>query len=228
MRSTRTIALVICLCFPLQLPSQIPPGSVVDPDNDAVPSPNEDPDPDVVSASVTSDGTNLHLSVRFKAGTFDQALTGAAFALDTDQDPSTGHPGTGSNCVTDVDNIGSEFLVNMGASLGTAAQLFRFLGTCNAFAIAGAGTVTFVADGMDAVVLLARLGGEGRLNFKVTIFEQISGTNGFTGILDTMPDVGLPAAMSDGIDAPPPAEAQLLGFRFPDPVGDHTGMIDVT
>ena len=196
MKRTRMLALAVCLCLPLQLAAGVPPGTVTDPDNDALPSPNEDPDPDVVSASVTSDGTDLHLSVRFKAGTFDQALTEVRFHLDTDQDPSTGNPGTTSNCVTDCDTIGTEFAVFTGGSLGTEAQVLRFDPTQDLFLFAGAGTVTFVADGMDAVVPLAVLDGDdGLLNFKVTIFEQISGP-GFSGALDTIPDVGLPAAMS--------------------------------
>ena len=158
-----------------------PTGTVTDPDDDAQPSVNDDPDPDVVAASATSDGTDLHLSLRFKAGTFDQALTQAVFSLDTDQDPSTGSPGTTFNCAPDCDDIGTDFLVDLGGDLGTEAEAFRFDTAGGAFLLEGAGTVTFVADGMDAVVPLALLGGDdGRLNFKVTIFEQISGMVGTT------------------------------------------------
>ena len=176
---------------------------------------NVDPDPDLVSASVTSVGTDLHLSVRLKAGTFDQALTGVRFYFDTDQDPSTGNPGTNFSvrgpgaedaCVTDADNIGPDFYLDMGANLGTAALLLRLRG-CSLFDTSdiilapdvtsplGTATITFVADGIDAVLPLALLDGDdGLLNFKVKVSEVVTG--GFSGFLDTMPDIGLPAAMS--------------------------------
>ena len=214
--------MLLAFLIPLASYGQPSPGSVTDPDNDALPSPNEDPDPDLVSASVTSDGTNLHLSVRLKAGTFDQALTAVRFYFDTDQDPSTGHPGTnlsvrgpGSEdaCVTDADNIGPDFHLDMGANLGTAALLLRLRG-CSLFDTSdiilapdvtsplGTATITFVADGIDAVLPLALLDGDdGLLNFKVRMSELVTG--GFSGTLDTMPDVGLPAAMS-AIDGGPP------------------------
>ncbi|MCZ6485072.1 MAG: hypothetical protein O6826_05185, partial [Acidobacteria bacterium] len=71
-------------------------GSVADPSGDASPSENDDPDPDVISATVTSDGINLTLTVRYAPGTFDPQLTQAVFLFDTDQDPNTGHPGSDS------------------------------------------------------------------------------------------------------------------------------------
>ncbi len=206
MKRTRMWALAVCLCLPLQLSAGVPLGTVTDPADDAEPSPNDDPDPDLISASVTSDGTDLHLSVRFKPGTFDQALTLALFSLDTDQDPSTGNPGTSSNCVTDCDLIGTEFGIDIGGSLGTEARVLRFVPGSGFFVDAGVGTVTFEADGMDAVVPLALLGNDdGLLNYKVVILEEISGAGGTSSELDRMPDGGLPAAMSalDGTAGPP-------------------------
>lgn len=172
-------------------------GTVTDPNNDATPSSNGDPDPDVVSATVSTDGTNLLLQVRYKAGTFDQTLTRAQFILDTDRNPATGHPGSDSDCVNDNGIIGAEFLVNMGADLGTAAEVLVYGGTCNSFSSGGSGTTTFVTDGMNATVPLSSLGGsDGRVNFKVVISEQLSPGPGFTGILDYMPNVGLPPGES--------------------------------
>lgn len=173
-----------------------PSGIVTDPDNDASPSSNPDPDPDVVSATVSSDGTNLYLQVRFKAGTFDPLLTRAQFILDTDQNPATGHPGSNAGCVDDAGIIGAEYLVNLGANLGTTAQVLAYGGTCNSFFSAGSGTTTFVTDGMNATVPLSVLGNDdGRVNFKVAISEQVS-ESGFTGVLDYMPDLGLAAGES--------------------------------
>ena len=51
MKSTRTLALAVCLCLPLQLSAGPAPGTVTDPDNDAFPSDNPAPFPDLVSAS---------------------------------------------------------------------------------------------------------------------------------------------------------------------------------
>ncbi len=219
MRRTRMLALAVCLCLPLQLSTEVPPGSVTDPDNDALPSPNEDPDPDLVSASVTSDGTDLHLSVRLKAGTFDQELTAVRFYFDTDQDPSTGNPGTTRFCNRDTDNIGPDFLLDMGANLGTAGLLLRLPGCSLSDIILapdvtsplGTATITFVADGIDAVLPLALLDGDdGLLNFKVTMSELVTG--GSSGTLDTMPDIGLPAAMS-AIDGGPPKGQPIVNEK---------------
>ena len=183
MKSTRTFALAVCLCLPLQLSAGPVPGTVTDPDNDAFPSDNPAPFPDLVSASVTSDGTDLHLSVRFKPGTFDQALTAAQFNLDTDQNPATGNPGTDGSCVTDAEELGVDFVLDMGADLGMDARLLGSSG-CRIFTapVMVPNAVVFVADGMDAVVPLAMLGSDdGLLNFKVALFELIEGLDGFTG-----------------------------------------------
>jgi hypothetical protein len=166
-------------------------GAVSDPADDASSSVNDDPDPDVISATIASDGTDLSLSVRYAAGTFDPQLTRAQFLFDTDDNPATGHTGSDSGCSNDNGIIGAEFLVNMGANLGASASVLGYLGTCNSFGWVGNGTVSYVSDGMDATVPLSLLGGDdGLLAFKVTISEKISGSSGFTGVLDYMPDVG--------------------------------------
>ncbi len=181
-----------------------PSGSVTDPDNDATASStsNPAPGPDVISATVTSDGVNLHLSVRYAPGTFDSTLTRTQFMLDTDEDPNTGHPGTNSGCIDDAGIIGSEFLVNVGANLGTDAQVYSYNGTCNSFSSVGTGTASYVTDGMDATVPLSLLGSDdGAMAFKVAISEQISGSTGFTGVLDYMPDLGLAAGSTGSSSA---------------------------
>lgn len=175
-----------------------PTGTVTDPDSDAAASPNDDPDPDVVFAAVSSDGTNLNLQVRFKPGTFDPALTRAQFLLDTDQNAATGHPGANAGCVDDNGVIGVEYLVNLGADLGSSAAVFVYTGTCNSFSSVGSGSTVFVTDGMDATIPLSVLGGDdGEVNYKVTMSEQIGAGPGFTGVLDYMPDLGLAPAQSN-------------------------------
>jgi len=206
-------------------------GTVTDPNNDATSSSNGDPDPDVVSATVSTDGTNLLLQVRYKAGTFDQTLTRAQFILDTDQNPATGHPGSDSGCPTPSDNgiIGAEFVVNMGADLGTSAQVLAYQGSCNSFASGGSGTTTFVTDGMNATVPLSLLGGsDGRVNFKVVISEQISPT-GFTGVLDYMPNVGLPAGESrTGIQGVARIQIEWDVSTLPGPEGIESAEVTLT
>ncbi len=208
------------LCGGTPLPP--PDATVTDPDDDAVPSGNEDPDPDVVSASVMSDGTDLHLSVRFKPGTFDPALSQAYFSLDTDQDTGTGSPGTDATCVTDAEVLGVDFLLEMSPGLDMEeARVLGFSG-CNAVSsnVMIPGAVAIVADGMDAVVPLAVLGGDdGLLNYKVTISEQVPGTIGNEGILDTMPDTGLPAGTSTLNGAPLGAKGAPIVNESPAKIG---------
>jgi len=164
----------------------LPSGSVTDPDDDAAASPVNNPTPDLVSATVSVSGSDLLLQVRFKPGTFNATTMQIQFSLDTDRNPATGQPGTDSGCVNDSGIIGVEFIVNLGGDAGTTAEVFQYEGVCNAFAPAGSGTTTFVTDGMDATVPVAVLGAtDGRLNFKVIVVDT-------SGVLDYMPDVGLP------------------------------------
>ena len=208
------------LCGGTPLPP--PDATVTDPDDDAVPSGNEDPDPDVVSASVMSDGTDLHLSVRFKPGTFDPTLSQAYFSLDTDQDTGTGSPGTDASCVTDAEVLGVDFVLEMSPGLDMEeARVLGFSG-CNDVSsnVMVPEAVAIVADGMDAVVPLAVLGGDdGLLDFKVTISEQVPGTIGNEGILDTMPDTGLPAGTSTLNGAPLEAKGAPIVNESPAKIG---------
>ena len=169
--------------------------SVTDPADDAFPS-TVTPSPDLVSTTVVNTGTALVFQVRFAPGTFNSVTTFAQLLLDTDQSAATGHPGTDSGCLTDAGQIGSEFLVNAQDGFG---EVLEYAGTCNQFLSVSAVAVTNVADGYDITVPLAVINSNGTLNYKVAVAAQLPPPNeGYTGVLDVMPNVGLPAASTGG------------------------------
>lgn len=163
----------------------LPSGVVTDPVGDSGGS-------DLVFARVVVDGDTLHMSVRFAPGTFGEA-TAVQFVFDTDQNPATGHPGSDSNCVNDNGIIGTEFLVNAGASYWEGPEIRQYRGTCNSFSSPQlAGSATLVTDGFDLSVPLSFLGGDsGQVNFKVLTFEYLGGFS-YTSVRDYMTNVGLP------------------------------------
>ena len=157
---------------------------------------------DLISGSVATaaDGT-VTLSVRFAAGTFDNQTTEADFLLDTDQNPSTGHQGADSGCSTDHGLIGGDYLVVLQSGFANnQATIYRSLGVCNSFAVAGTAPVTIVSNGMDVSFPLSLLtntasattsgnANSGPWNFVVTSDYSIGG-NTFSGLIDVMPDAG--------------------------------------
>ena len=165
--------------------------SVTDPSGDALVS-DVSPSPDLTSVTVFDVGGSFLFKVRFAPGTFVVSSNFAQLLLDIDRNPSTGHPGINSACVTDAANIGSEYLVNMHS-----AQLLHYNGTCNSFSFVSSLAVSIVADGYDVTVPLSSLGDDGLLNFKVLAAGRFAG-GGTTGVLDVMPNVGLPAATTAG------------------------------
>ncbi|MFY9555446.1 MAG: DUF11 domain-containing protein [Blastocatellia bacterium] len=145
---------------------------------------------------------NLQIRVRLAPGAFNSDTTFVQFALDTDQNPATGHPGVNNLGTLDAGIIGSEFLVNMGSAFHAgSAKVFKYVGPpINTFASVASFPVTFSQDGMDAIIPLSAVDNDdGRLNFKVNASVQI-GPNAFTSILDFMPNVGLPAGSTDALD----------------------------
>ncbi len=152
--------------------------------------------PDLASATITVSSGSMTINVRFATGTFNLITTSIQTHLDTDQNPSTGHPGSNSSGIDDSGIIGVEYLINMGSDYyrtqADQAEIMRYAGTPNSFTHVGYVPVTYVDNGMDVTIPLSIIGNDdGRLNFKVTCDTQIS-PGGFTGVLDTMPDIGLP------------------------------------
>ena len=171
-------------------------GSTADPVGDA-----SAPSPDLISAAATASGGNLKLSVRFSEGTFNPQTTTATFGLDMDQNPATGHPGVASSGTIDGQILGSDFIVDMGSAFNRGqARISRYTGPpINTFTLTASVPITTLANGIDVSIPLRDLADdEGGLNFKVTSASQVS-ENGFTGILDIMPDEGLlPGTTSAG------------------------------
>lgn len=176
-------------------------GSVGDPQGDAlsgaVPGAVA---PDLVQGGVLIGGGAVTLQVSFLAGTFNPATTEATVGLDLDRDPATGHPGIDAGCSNDSGIIGVEYFVRMspGATPPTAT-IYGHAGGCNVFTTVGTSTdLTLSANGMTATFPAALLGGvTGPLAFKVTTDMALG--NGYSGVLDYMPDVGQAA----GVVAPP-------------------------
>jgi len=166
-------------------------GSVTDPAGDATDWAGLDPDPDLVSATVSSNGVDLILTVGFAPGTFDESTAMVDFLLDTDQDTATGHPGTDAGCTRDASVLGTDFIVKVGVA--TLPQTWSMSG-CNAPGTSSfAGTFAVVENGYEATVPISLIGADdGVLNFKVISFAV--GTN----VLDYMPDTGL----ASGVTAP--------------------------
>ena len=162
--------------------------SVTDSAGDSIPS-SVTPSPDLISTTVLNTGTALVFQVRFAAGTFDPVTTEAQLLLDTDQAAATGHPGIDSGCLADAGQIGSEFIVNANIDGGAILQ---YLGQCNQFGFLSETGVTIVADGFDITVPLSAINDDGVLFYKVVTFVPAS------GVLDVMPNVGLPAGSTGG------------------------------
>lgn len=168
----------------------VPPGAAIDPVGDAVAVAGAAPLPDLIAVSVTATSTDLRLSVRFAPGSFDADRTRAHFSFDTDQNPNTGHPGVAADGSMDANVIGLEYAVDFA---GAFATLLQHIGPPDDFfVLAGTFPATATANGFDASIPLSALGGnDGRLNFKVTSTVRLTPTT-FTGILDVLPNVGLP------------------------------------
>ncbi len=149
--------------------------------------------PDLASATITVSSGSMTINVRFATGTFNPNTTFIQTGIDTDQNPSTGHPGSNASGIDDNGIIGTDYIVDMGSDYyGNQAEIMHYAGTPNSFTHVGYVPVTYVGNGMDVIIPLSIISNDdGRLNFKVTCATQIS-PGGFTGVLDTMPDIGLP------------------------------------
>jgi len=158
------------------------------------------PDLVVATVSTTADG-NVTLSVRYASGTFNSSTTEAEFLIDTDRNIGTGSPGSNSGCTDDAAVLGTDYLVVLRSGFAqNQAQIYKATGGCNAFQALGTAPVTIVTDGMNVTFPLSLLNNTasattsgpattGPWSFKVTTDTNI-GQNEFSGVQDTMPDVG--------------------------------------
>ena len=175
------------------------PGGMVDPVGDATPFPSVQVSPDLVAVTVGTDGMSLIAEVRFAPGTFN-TTTLTQVNLDIDQNPDTGSPGVDSE-QNDSDLMGVEFIINIGGNrlvLGTdifvPAVVLQFAGQPHRFTPMGNVQAEVLAQGYRVSVPLTLLHNvDGRINFKVTTFALLDPSiPSFTGVLDYMPNLGLP------------------------------------
>jgi uncharacterized delta-60 repeat protein len=166
-------------------------GQVTDLAGDSTPVPNVT-SPDLISATGTVIGGDLVLKVQFTPGTFDSATSCAQFNLDTDGNPSTGHPGVDSGG-SDSLLMGTDFLVEMHPFENPPrAKVWKYSGTPNYFYDVGSCNLTIQTNGMGAAIPLSLLDhDDGRLNFKVTSSASLGG-GGYTGVLDYMSNLTVP------------------------------------
>ena len=149
-------------------------GEVTDPSGDALVDARLPTSPDLVRATADVSAGDITFTARVAPGTFAQATTRFTILLNTDQNVATG---TGT--------LGIEYFVQMGGILANRADIVRSDGDV----VVGSVPVSFVANGIDAIVPLALIGNDdGRLNFKV--FASAGPV--WPDILDRMPDEGLP------------------------------------
>lgn len=193
--------LLLMLAYISFQPASVLAATVTESGSDAFNFPgwNLSPIPDLASASATFDATNLYLSVRITPGfpAIDSAAhkgtTYIDFYLDTDQNPATG--GTPTNPPTDTTILGYEKEVIFSTG-STQAFLWNNL---NAFL--GSFPATTLPDGFDVAIPLSALGDDGLLNFKVLDYVQLSSSS-TTVVLDTLPNVGVPAGTSSPVPEP--------------------------
>jgi hypothetical protein len=149
-------------------------GEVTDPSGDALGDARLATSPDLVRATADVSAGSITFTARVAPGTFAQATTRFTILLNTDQNVATG---TGT--------LGIEYFVQMGGILANRADIVRSDGDV----VVGSVPVSFVANGIDAIVPLALIGNDdGRLNFKV--FASAGPV--WPDVLDRMPDEGLP------------------------------------
>ena len=146
--------------------------------------------PDLFRGQVDCTGDTVYFVVTLDPDSFHPESTLTVFAIDIDQDPSTGSPGvdTGGN---DAAIMGTDYALHVGG-IGPGARLWEFgAGFTNSY------PVTVLADGYVVGVPLAHFGGDdGRFNYKVTA-QAVLGPATYTTILDYMPDLGLEPGMTD-------------------------------
>lgn len=143
--------------------------------------------PDLRAGSIEITSGNLMLiTVRCAPGTFSPATTFLQFELDVDRNPITGSP---------FEALGLDYIIDMGSSYYAGqARVSRFVGGTQYQAV-GTVPISVVADGIDVGIPLSLMGNDdGRVNFRV-ISSYYLGGDGFSTILDYMPDTGVPAGV---------------------------------
>jgi len=164
-----------------------PHGEVTDPAGDAMSDPRIGVSPDLIRATADVASGNITFVVQYAPGTFNRQTTLASLVLDTDQDRTTG--------IAQPDGVGADYSVVLTAATSQATITKADPASCAAkltcFTTVGSTPITVVADGFQASIPLALLGGgDGRMTFVVTTYVNIAGS---AIVVDVMPEYTLPA-----------------------------------
>jgi hypothetical protein len=162
-------------------------GEVSDPIGDTLSDSRVPVPPDLVHATIDVATGNMTLVVTLAPGTLDRQTTRVSAVLDTDQNPSTG--------IQQGDGIGADYLVDFAPSTGLATIAKADQVGCSAhlscFNPVGTTPITFVSNGMQAVVSLSTLGNaSGRMYFQLNSYVIVASLTPV--IFDFMPDNNLP------------------------------------
>ena len=157
------------------------------------------PGADLVSGRIEVIDGEVLISVRWAPGTFIRDTSRVTLLLDTDQNPLTGALGINSTHTVDADVIGSEFVFEFGAtSRSTDIVRHVYINPDNWSLQDLDCCISYPGDGIDVRFSLAMLGDDdGLMDFKMVSSVDVE-PGGFSGWLDVMPDVGLPATRVEG------------------------------
>jgi CARDB/Bacterial Ig domain len=163
--------------------------------------------PDLFAATAESDSSDLHLEVRFAAGTLDPATTRATVFLDTDEDAGTGcDPSESPPCSgPSNDTVGWEFRVDIPTAAAPGTSGLALLRRNQVV-----GGTTFVAnvayltngDRYALSIPLSLLDGDdGNTTFRVqtTVFSTTGNASDVTPPLDYLPDLGAPPGSGNAV-----------------------------
>ena len=176
--------------YVVEFEPQFQVAAATDATGDAVAYSQTEPSPDLVGTTVLRRDGDIVFQVRYAPGTYNPANTVTHVALDTDENPSTGHGGTTGGCQVDAANLGTDYFAQH--RVGFPTNVLQYAGTCNQFTFRGSVSATVVANGVDIAVPLSLISDDGLLRFKVLTFVALAGGTA-TAILDQMTNVGLPA-----------------------------------
>jgi hypothetical protein len=149
---------------------------------------------DLVSGQIEVIGGEVFISIRWAPGTFVRDTSRVTLHLDTDENPLTGSRGINATHTVDADMIGSEFMFKFGAT-GRSTDITHYAFSDAGWNVQDLGCcVSYSGDGVDIRFPLGLLGDDdGFMAFKMVSAVDVE-PGGFSGWLDVMPDVGLPAA----------------------------------
>jgi hypothetical protein len=194
-----SIALASVSCGGSKAPSSPTPastlrGAVTDPAGDRLAVLGLTISPDLIGATIDVSGGTATIVVTFARGTLERTFTLFSVLLDTDENPATGNSGV----LADGTTFGWEYAISgVNPQGSTTAQIVRALGPAQPGQVTpvGTATVTFPNDDQARITVPLSIVGndDGRMNFKVNCQQWIT-TSSATGVLDWMPDVGLPPA----------------------------------